>query len=180
MTCSSLSCFVNLLYLLMYFLVHIWLKKCILMAWVQVCYKLFFSYTALENDLFSYAVFIPGIPIAGDNFTITCIVTGPHRLVTTPQLDWGVEINHMPPIPVTEAEADIGFVTIGDMVIDGSANFSRTLSFTKIRTSQARRYTCEVFVSGVISESAFGTLAVQSMSQILLSGNTKYFFFFFF
>ena len=151
---------------------YIFLKKCTLMDMgIHVSSELYLSYTALEDELFSSAIAIPGIPTAGDNFTMTCISTGPERLVDTPQLDWEVEINGMSPILVTEAEADIGLVIIGDIVITGSANFSRTLSFTKIRTSQARQYACQVFVSGIISQSAFGILAVRSMSQLLLSSN---------
>ena len=106
-------------------------------------------------------VFIPGIPTAGNNFTITCIVTGPDRLVITPDINWEVQISGMTPIPVTEAEADIGTI-----ITTGRTNFSRTLSFTRIRTSQARRYLCDVFITGVISESQFGDLEIQSMSQL--------------
>ena len=112
-------------------------------------------------------IFIPGIPTAGDNFTMTCIVAGPKRLAITPQIDWEVQINDMAPVDVTLAEADIGVPNIGDTVATGSTNFSKTLSFTQIRTSQARRFLCKVFISGVISESKFGDLHVQSMSLLL-------------
>ena len=86
-------------------------------------HELFVSYTVLDDSLFSSTISIPGIPIAGDNFIITCIVTGPDRLVITPQLDWEVKINGMILVLVAEAEADIGIVTIGDTIITGNANF---------------------------------------------------------
>ena len=127
-------------------------------------YELFISYTALVDNLFSSAISIPGIPTAGDNFTITCIVTGPDKLTITPQIDWEVQINEMS-TPITEAETDIGIVTIGDIVITGSGNFSRTLSFTTIRTSQAQQYLCNIFISGVVSVSVVANLAVQGMFQ---------------
>ena len=127
--------------------------------------ELFILYTVLDGNLFSSTISISGIPIAGDNFTITCIVTGPERLVITPQIDWEVLINGWRPVPIAWAEADIGIVTIGDIVITESGNFSRTLSFTTIRTSQAQRYSCDVFISGIISESVFADLAVQGMFQ---------------
>ena len=127
----------------------------------------FSKFAELQNIDFKIMTSIPGIPTAGDNFTITCIVTGPERLAITPQLDWEVQINEMSPIPVADAEDDIGIVTTGNTVPTEIANFSRTLSFTRIRTSQARRYLCQVFISGVISQSAFADLHVQSMSQLL-------------
>ena len=117
--------------------------------------------------------FIPGIPTAGDNFTITCIVTGPDRLVITPQLDWEVQINGMSLIPVTMAQSLIGTFTIEDVVItrNGGTNFSRTLSFITTRTSQARQYSCNVFILGILSDSEFADLHIQSMSQVLLSSD---------
>ena len=127
-----------------------------------------FEFAALDDDdHFQITNFIPGIPTAGDNFTITCNVTGPERLAITPQLKWEVQISGMSPVKVTSAEADIGVPTIGDTVATGSSNFSKTLSFTRIRTSQARRYLCDVFISGVISKSVFADIHVQSMSHLL-------------
>ena len=136
----------------------------------------------LQAENFDINVLIPGIPTAGDNFTITCIVTGPERLAITPQLDWEVQINGMSPIPVTMAQSSIGTFTIEDMVTTRNAgtNFSRTLSFTTTRTSQARRYSCNVFILGIISDSEFADLHIQSMSQLLLSSNAKHFLSFFF
>ena len=133
--------------------------------------KLFLmNFPVLDASAFSSTISIPGIPTAGDNFTLTCIVIGPDRLVITPQLDWEVVINGMNPVPLTDAEADIGMVITGDTVNTGSANFSRMLSFTKIRTTQARQYVCTIFLSGIINDSEFGNLAVQSMSQLWLLG----------
>ena len=141
--------------------------------------KLFlFKFADITDNNFQFMVSIPAIPTAGDNFTMTCIVTGPDRLVLTPQLEWRVEINGMSPVTVSEAEADIGTPTIGETVRTGSATFSSTLGFTKIRTSQARRYSCRVSISGIISSSAFGDLRVQSMSPLLSSNAVHYFFVF--
>ena len=93
---------------------------------------------------------------------MTCSVPGPERLVVIPYITWQVEINGMPPVPVEIAAATIGLVTVGDLAVTGSATFSRTLTFTAIRTSQARPYSCNVFLSGIISRSDFGDLSVQS------------------
>ena len=122
----------------------------------------FISCTELDGNLFNSDVSVPGIPTAGDNFTMNCTVTGPDRLVLTPILTWQVEIiKGKPPVPVTMAVATIGLVTIGETVDTGSNTYSRTLTFTEFRTSQARPYSCNVFVTGV-SFSAFGDLHVQS------------------
>ena len=124
-------------------------------------------FVALNDAYFGINTVIPGIPIAGDNFTMTCTVTGPDRLAITPQIDWEVQINGMQPSALTLVVDDIGVPTIGNTVAIGNGTFSKTLSFTRIRTSQARRYLCQVFISGVISKSEFADLYVQSRSQLL-------------
>ena len=123
------------------------------------------TFVGLNGSDFELEESVPGIPTAGDNFTMTCMFIGPDRLAITPQLSWEVQIGGNSPIDVTSAEADIGTVTIGDTVTTGSATFSTTLSFTSIRTSQARRYLCNVFISGIIDSSVFADLDVQSMSH---------------
>ena len=125
-------------------------------------HELFISCTEPDGGLFTFKTSVPGVPIAGDNFTMSCIVTGQDRLVLMPVLTWEVEINGMPPVPVTLAVATIGTVIIGDLVVTESATFSRTLTFTTVRTSQARRYLCNGFFSGIIHKSAFVDLHVQS------------------
>lgn len=132
-----------------------------------MCYELFLTLTGLD-DQFSPSIFIPGIPLAGDNFTITCTVTGPDRLAAIPKLLWLVAVNPTMEIPVTEAEAIIGNVTIDDVVANGSASFSRALRFISIRTSQARQYSCTALLSGNSYTSMLRDLHVQSMSQLLL------------
>ena len=130
---------------------------------------LLYIFVELEGNDFDVLVSVPGIPTAGDNFTMNCTGTGPDRLVITPSLTWQVEVNGMTPVDVTLAEATIGTVTIGDLVVTGSATFSRTLTFTAVRTSQARPYSCNIFFSGIVSKSDFGDLHVRSKYQTLVS-----------
>ena len=131
-----------------------------------MCCELSLTLTGLDDSLLNSSISIPGIPFAGDNFTITCIVTGPDRLFDIPELLWLVVVNTTTEVPDTNAEAIIDNVTIGDVVANGSAVFSRMLAFTSIRTSQARRYSCKAFLSGISYESVFEDLHVQSMPQL--------------
>ena len=86
-------------------------------------------------------IFFPTTPTAGDQFTMTCNISIPERLVhdlTRLLVIWSYDFGENDKVEALNSDATLGYVTkIGNLIL-------RNLILNPVKTSDARRYYCTV------------------------------------
>ena len=114
-------------------------------------------------------IFFPTTPTAGDQFTMTCNISIPERLVhdlTRLAVIWSYDLARVQRVDVINSDTTIGNVTkIGNLILS-------TLTLHPVKTSDGRRYYCSVIFNdlGVNDH----TLRVFSVRSKLFGRNIKY------
>ena len=119
-------------------------------------------------------IFFPTTPTAGDQFTMTCNISIPERLVhdlTRFAVIWSYDLARVQRVEVINSDATIGNVTkIGNLILS-------ILTLNPVKTSDGRRYYCSVIFEDLgVSDHVLRDLNVQS--KLFLFGNQiKYYAF---
>ena len=105
-------------------------------------------------------VLFPTTPIAGDQFTMTCNISIPERLVhnlTRLVVIWSYDLAREQRVEVINSDATLGNVTkIGNLILSN-------LSINPVKTSDGRRYYCSVIFNDLgVSDHVLRDLNVQS------------------
>ena len=105
-------------------------------------------------------ILFPTTPTAGDQFTMTCNVNIPKKLVhdlTRLAVIWSYDLAREQRVEVINSDATIGNVTkFGNLILS-------TLIINPIKTSDGRRYYCSVIFNDLgVNDHALRSLSVQS------------------
>ena len=110
-------------------------------------------------------IFFPTTPTTGDQFTMTCNISIPERLVhdlTRLAVIWSYDLAREQRVDVINSDTTIGNVTkIGNLILS-------TLTLHPVKTSDGRRYYCSVIFNDLgVSDHVLRDLNVQSKLLIL-------------
>ena len=100
------------------------------------------------------------MPTAGDQFTMTCNISIPERLVhdlTRLAVIWSYDLAREQRVEVINSDATLGNVTkIGNLILSN-------LSINPVKTSDGRRYYCSVIFNDLgVNDHVLRDLNVQS------------------
>ena len=105
-------------------------------------------------------ILFPTTPTAGDQFTMTCNISIPERLVhdlTRLTVIWSYDLAREQRVNVINSDTTIGNVTKISNLILG------TLTINPVKTSDGRRYYCSVIFNDLgVSDHVLRSLSVQS------------------
>ena len=104
-------------------------------------------------------IFFLTTPTAGDEFTMTCNISIPERLVhdlTRLSVVWSYNLAGTQKVEATNSDATVGNINkIGNLILCN-------LTLNPVKTSDARRYYCLITFNDLgINNVAFGDLSVQ-------------------
>ena len=105
-------------------------------------------------------ILFPTTPTAGDQFTMTCNISIPERLVhdlTRLTVIWSYDLAREQRVGVINSNTTIGNVTkIGNLILS-------TLTINPVKTSDSRRYYCSVIFNDLgVNDHVLRDLSVQS------------------
>ena len=105
-------------------------------------------------------ILFPTTPIAGDQFTMTCNISIPERLVhdlTRLAVIWSYDLAREQRVNVVNSDTTIGNVTkISNLILS-------TLTINPMKTSDGRRYYCSVIFNDLgVNDHTSSDLSVQS------------------
>ena len=105
-------------------------------------------------------ILFPTIPTAGDQFTMTCNISIPERLVhdlTKIFVVWSYNLAGTERVEATNSDATVGNVTkIGNLILSN-------LTLNPVRTSDGRRYYCLIAFNDLeVNDVTFRDVSVQS------------------
>ena len=105
-------------------------------------------------------IFFPTTPTAGDQFTMTCNISIPERLVhdlTRLAVIWSYDLARVQKVKIINSDATIGNVTrIGNLILSN-------LTLNPVKTSDGRRYYCSVIFDDLgVNDYILRDLNVQS------------------
>ena len=111
-----------------------------------------------SSDHVTSIIIFPTTPVAGDQFTMTCNISIPERLVYEPSsVIWSYDLAREQKIDVNNSDATIRNVTrIGNLILS-------TLTLNPVKTSDGRRYYCSsIFNNLEVIDYTYRELNVQS------------------
>ena len=105
-------------------------------------------------------ILFPTTPTAGEQFTMTCNISIPERLVhdlTRLAVIWSYDLAREQRVEVINSDVTIGNVTrIGNSILSN-------LSISSVKTSDGRRYYCSVIFNDLgVSDHVLRDVSVQS------------------
>ena len=105
-------------------------------------------------------IVFPTTPTAGDQFTMTCNISIPERLVldlTRFSVVWSYNLAGTQKVKVVNSDAEIRNITrIGNLILSN-------LTLNPVKTSDGRRYYCSVIFKDLgVNDVTFRDLSVQS------------------
>ena len=105
-------------------------------------------------------IFFPSTPTAKDQFTMTCNISIPERLVHDPtrlSVVWSYNLAGTQKVEATNSDATVGNINkIGNLILSN-------LTLNPVKTSDGRRYYCLITFNDLgVNNVAFGDLNVQS------------------
>ena len=105
-------------------------------------------------------ILFPTTPTAGDQFTMTCNISIPERLVhdlTRLAVIWSYDLAREQRVEVINSDAKLGNVTkIGNLILSN-------LTINPVKTSDGRRYYCSVIFNDLgVNDHVLRDLNVQS------------------
>ena len=105
-------------------------------------------------------IFFPSTPTAKDQFTMTCNISIPERLVHDPtrlSVVWSYNLAGTQRVEATNSDATVGNINkIGNLILSN-------LTLNPVKTSDGRRYYCLITFNDLgVNNVAFGDLNVQS------------------
>ena len=105
-------------------------------------------------------ILFPTTPTAGDQFTMTCNISIPERLVhdlTRLTVIWSYDLAREQRVEVINSDVTIGNVTkIGNLILNN-------LTINPVKTSDGRRYYCSVIFNDLgVNDHVLRDLNVQS------------------
>ena len=118
-----------------------------------------FEFTDFTADHVIVDIFFPSTPTAGDEFTMTCNISIPERLVhdlTRLSVVWSYNLAGTQKVEATNSDATIGNINkIGNLILSN-------LTLNPVKTSDGRRYYCLITFNDLrVNNVAFGDLSVQ-------------------
>ena len=115
----------------------------------------------LNKENFAMVLDIPTAPTAGEAVTLSCTVVSPNRFVlNVTTILWYYDAPGTMRADIVNPDA-----TLGPLVKEPNGNFSRNITLDPVKTSDARRYSCNYTV-GIIFDAEFSDLLIQSKSTV--------------
>ena len=121
---------------------------------------LLFEFVDFTADHVIVDILFPTTPTAGDQFTMTCNISIPERLVhdlTRLAVIWSYDLARLQRVDVINSDTTIGNVTkIGNLILSN-------LTLNPVKTSDSKRYYCSVTFNDLgVNDVTFRDLSVQS------------------
>ena len=127
---------------------------------IVIVLLLLFEFVDFTHDHVIVDILFPTTPTAGDQFTMTCNISIPERLVhdlTTLAVIWSYDLAREQRVEVINSDTTIGNVTkIGNLILS-------ILTLNPVKTSDGRRYYCSVIFNDFgVNDHILRDLSVQS------------------